>query len=111
MDQVIEWVQSNWGETGLLGTWAAIIARLIWRNARAWSGAVKRWFQSRGSTNTLGLVKHRDEDDDVLLVWKGLGLRINFHSSGKYTGFPPSAAQNPDQPTNDDNEEPTGKCP
>ena len=96
MDPFLDWVRTNWGETGLLGTWAGILARLLWKNARAWCSEARRWYRSRGSTKTLGLIKHRDEDDDVVMIWEVMGIRFNFHSTGKQaavTPRPPSHAQ------------------
>ena len=108
MDQFLEWVQSNWGETSVIGTWIAIIARLIWKRAGTWRNAVRRWFRARGSTNTLGLTKHRDDDDHVVVSWSFMGKSFNIHKSGKYVDLSEFERHDLDQPTNDD-ESPTDK--
>ena len=102
MDQFLEWIQSNWGETGVIGTWVAIIARLIWKHAGTWRAAVRRWYRAQGSTDTLGLTKHRDEDDHVVVRWSFMGKRFNIHKSGKYVDLSELKPHDLDELTNDD---------
>ena len=106
MEPVLEWVRTNWGETGLLGTWAGILVRLLWKNSRAWCNEAQRWYRTKGSTKTFGLIKHRDEDDDVVMIWEVMGIRFNFHSTGKYVDLNQPEKEPSDTPAPGDSDSP-----
>lgn len=105
MDQLLEWARSNWGETGLAGTWAVLIVRLLWQHGRTWCSQIQQWYRAQGSTKTLGLVKHRDEDDDVIVKLE-IGRRsFDIHSSGKFVDMDWANTRSSDQPPDDDSDQ------
>ena len=65
-----------------------------------WCNELERWYRSPGSTRKLGIVKQRDNDEDVMIGFEFMGRWVDIHATGRFVDIEDVIARSSKQPTN-----------